>query len=77
VRADASLALAETGSKMQATSMGRLLAADTALAHKRLAVAKALHDRLGRGSAAACVVPDVHALLMPHKDAKGYESIDE
>ena len=40
---------------MHAKSLDRLLKADTALAHKRLAFAKALHDRLGKGSLLASI----------------------
>ena len=50
LHARASLALTAPGSKVHANSMRRLLKANTALAHKRLALAKALHDRLGAES---------------------------
>jgi len=49
-RALGSLALAEQGSTGHAMSLDRLANAETALAYKRLAFAKAMHDWLVTGS---------------------------
>ena len=67
--AEASLALAEPGSSVHAKSTLRLEQADAELARKRLSMAKAMSSQLGAHSSAACVVPDLHEMIMQVKDA--------
>jgi len=50
VHVKVALALAEPGSKVHANSTRRLETANAGLAHKRLALAKAMHERLGAES---------------------------
>ena len=56
VRAEAALALVPPGNRLHGKSLVRLQKAETALAHKRLAFAKAMHERLGDESELAELV---------------------
>ena len=68
--AETSCALADSNSNLQVKATARLLRADTALAHKRLAVAKALHNRLGDSSFTQAITFDVlQQVAMDHVSA--------